>query len=250
MTDHFSGDDLSYSAKVTTTNQRTGKQKTGALNSIARNKVTGVWSGSVLTLTGGTASPQDLTISITASGVGNATATGDFTLSLTDGSEPQPTATPEPEPTATPEPQPTATPVPQPTATPVPQPTATPVPQPTATPEPEPTATPEPQGPTLTNEFDDLTKSHQETEDIDMSAHFSGDNLTYDVQVTTTHQRTGKVRTGALNTIARNKVTGSLNGSVLTLTAGHASSQQLTIEVTASNADGNASVSFTFTLDN
>ena len=41
MDDHFSGDDLSFEVDVTTTNQRTGKQKTGQLNEIARNKVTG-----------------------------------------------------------------------------------------------------------------------------------------------------------------------------------------------------------------
>ncbi len=214
MSDHFSGDDLTYPVEVTTTNQRTGQQKTGALNSVARNKVTGEWSGSVLTLTGGNATPQDMTLTITATGVDDATASDDFTLSLT--SEPVPT----PEPTATPTPEPTATP------------------------------TPEPQGPVLTDEFDDLTMSDDETVDIDMTAHFSGEGLTYEVMVTTTHQRTGQERTGALNEIARNKVTGTWDGSVLTLTAGHASSQELTIEITASNGDGEASGSFTFTLDN
>ncbi len=58
------------------------------------------------------------------------------------------------------------------------------------------------------------------------------------------------MKTGALNEIARNKVSGAWNGSVLTLTAGHAVSQELTIEVTASNGDGEASGSFVFTLDN
>ena len=113
-----------------------------------------------------------------------------------------------------------------------------------------PTPEPAPQLPTLTNEFDDLTMSDDDTIDIDMSDHFSGANLSYNVQVTTTHQRTGQVRTAPLNQIARNKVTGTWDGTVLTLTGGHASSQELTIEITASNSDGEASGSFTFTLEN
>ncbi len=51
MTDHFSGDDL-----------------TGPLNEIARNKVTGTWSGTVLTLAASAATPQDLTLTVTTVG--------------------------------------------------------------------------------------------------------------------------------------------------------------------------------------
>ncbi len=83
MGDHFSGDNLSYSAKVTTMNQRTGQSRTGDLNSIARNKVTGEWNGSVLTLTAGSAIPQDVTISITATDGDGNSASGGFTFSLT-----------------------------------------------------------------------------------------------------------------------------------------------------------------------
>ena len=263
MSQYFSGDDLVYTVEVTTTNLRTGQERTGALNEIARNKVWGGWNDdvTVLMLSGGSASSQDLTITITAVGTDGASASDSFTLSLVEETPapgpapaplPTPTPTPTPEPTATPTPEPTATPTPEPTATPTPEPTATPAPEPTATPTPEPTATPtpEPQGPVLTDEFDDLTMSNDETVDIDMSDHFSGEGLTYEVMVTTTHQRTGQVRTGALNEIARNKVRGTWDGSVLTLTAGHAVSQELTIEVTASNGDGEASGEFTFTLDN
>ena len=259
MIDHFSGDNLTYEVSVTTVNLRTGKSKTGALNSVARNKVTGSWNGDVLTLTGGSASPQDLSLTITATGADNSTAGGSFTLTLveqvtapTPQPTPEPTSTPTPEPTATSTPLPTATSVPQPTSTPAPEPTATPTPEPTATPIPEPTANPnpEPQGPALTDEFDDLTMSDGDTVDLDMTDHFSGDNLTYDVQITTTHQRTGQVKTGPLNGIARNKVSGEWNGYVLTLTGGRAVSQDLTIEITASNGDGEASGSFTFTLSN
>ncbi len=84
-----------------------------------------------------------------------------------------------------------------------------------------------------------------------MASHFSGDGLTYEVMVTTTHQRTGAEKTGALNSVARNKVSGSWNGDVLTLTGGRAVSQTLTIKVTATDQyGGTASDEFTFTLDN
>ncbi len=84
-----------------------------------------------------------------------------------------------------------------------------------------------------------------------MTDHFSGSSLTYEVMVTTTHQRTGEVRSGLINTVARNKVSGSWSGQVLTLTGGPAVSQNLTIKITASNANGNsASDEFTMALDN
>ena len=275
MSRYFSGDDLVYTVEVTTTNLRTGQERTGMLNEIARNKVRGGWNDgvTVLLLSGGNANSQDLTITITATGTDGVSASDSFTLSLVEETpasgpdpapaplptptplptpEPTPTPEPSPEPTSEPTPEPTATPTPEPTSTPTPEPTATQIPEPTATPVPEPTATPtpEPQGPALTDEFDDLTMSDDETVDIDMSGHFSGENLTYEVLVTTTHQRTGQEKTAPLNTVARNKVTGEWNGDVLTLTAGHASSQDLTIEITASNGDGESSGSFTFTLDN
>ncbi len=225
MTQYFSGDDLVYTVEVTTTNQRTSQERSGALNEIARNKVRGGWNDgvTVLLLSGGTASPEDLTLSITATGAEGASASDSFTLSLVE-------ETPAPGPDPAPAPLPTSTP--------------TPTPEPTATP------TPEPVPPVLIAEFDDLTMSDDETVDIDMSDHFSGEGLTYEVMVTTTHQRTGQVKTAPINTVARNKVSDEWNGNVLTLTAEHAVSQELTIEVTASNGDGEASGSFVFTLDN
>ena len=103
----------------------------------------------------------------------------------------------------------------------------------------------------MIDEFDDVELSDDETIDLDMADHFSGDGLTYKVMVTTTHQRTGVVKTAPINTVARNKVTGAWNGAVLTLTGGHAASQTLTIEITATDEyGGSASDDFTYTLNN
>ncbi len=61
--------------------------------------------------------------------------------------------------------------------------------------------------PPLIAEFEDASIYHAGTLELDMSDHFSGAELTFSVLVTTTNQRTGKVKTGPLNEIARNKVT-------------------------------------------
>ncbi len=58
---------------------------------------------------------------------------------------------------------------------------------------------------------------------------------TFEVTVTTTHQRTGQARTGPLGTLARNKVTGTWSGSVLTLKGGPAVTQDLSIEIIATD---------------
>ncbi len=103
----------------------------------------------------------------------------------------------------------------------------------------------------LTDPFDDLTMAEDDTEALDMADHFSGEGLTYEVAVTTVHQGTGETRSSQLNEIARNKVTGAWNGSVLTLTAGHTVSQELTLTITATDNNGVAvSDEFTLTLDN
>ncbi len=115
MSTHFSGDNLAYHVEVTTTHQVTGEEKTGLLNQVARNKVTGAWSGTELILTGGPATPQDLTLKITATDSGGAAVSDSFTLSLALPSEPAPTATPAP--TQTPSPTATPTPLPAPTPT-------------------------------------------------------------------------------------------------------------------------------------
>ncbi len=172
----------------------------------------------MLTLTGGTASAQDLTLEITANGQDDASVSDSFTLSLIEGSEPAPEPMPTPEPTATSTPEPTAT------------------------------ATPDP-APTLITEFDDLSVAHGGTSDLDMSDHFAEQDLSYSVLVTTTNQRTGQVKTGPLNEIARNKVTGEWNDDVLTLAGGTAAPQDLTLEITATGIGGaSVSDSFTFTL--
>ncbi len=96
-----------------------------------------------------------------------------------------------------------------------------------------------------------LTLSDDQTHELDMADHFSGDGLTFTVEVTTTHQRTGQTKTGLLNEIARNKLSGSWDGSVLTLEGGHATSQTLTVKITATDSEGGtASDEFTFTLNN
>ncbi len=116
---------------------------------------------------------------------------------------------------------------------------------------PVPTPTPTPALPSLSTPFADASLHHEATLVLGMVHHFSGADLTYTVEVTTTHQRTGQQHIGALNEIARNKVTGAWNGSLLTLTAGHAPSQTLTIAITATD-DVGASVTdeFILTLDN
>ncbi len=84
MADHFSGDDLTFAVEVTTTNQRTGQTKKGPLNEIARNKVTGEWDDDevILTLEGGHAPSQTLTVKITATDANGNTAEDEFTITL------------------------------------------------------------------------------------------------------------------------------------------------------------------------
>ncbi len=113
--------------------------------------------------------------------------------------------------------------------------------------------TPEESAPVLAliKEFEDITLANRETVVLDMADYFSGADLEYEVMVTTTHQRKGTTKTGPINTVARNKISGSWNESELTLTGGRAVSQELTVTITASNADEDpVSDEFTFTLDN
>jgi len=114
MADYFSGDHFTYTAKVTTTNQTSGKVRTGPLNVIARNKITGTWNGDgdVLTLTAGTADPQTLTLEISAYDIfTNTTISDGFDVTLAE-EQPHPPETPEvPEEPETPEqPEPPETP--------------------------------------------------------------------------------------------------------------------------------------------
>jgi len=112
MADYFSGDHFTYTAKVTTTNQTSGKVRTGPLNVIARNKIAGTWTNNVLTLTAGTADPQTLTIDISAYDIfTNATISDGFDVILAE-EQSHPPETPEvPEEPETPEqPEPPETP--------------------------------------------------------------------------------------------------------------------------------------------
>ena len=104
-------------------------------------------------------------------------------------------------------------------------------------------------GVSLTEPFDDLAMAHDSARTLDMSEHFGGSDLTYEVTVTTTHKRTGQVKTEPINTVARNKVRGNWSGDVLTLTAGASGHHELEIEVTATYATGGtASDSFQLTV--
>ena len=196
MTEHFSGSSLIYDVMVTTTHKRTGRVKTGPINTVARNKVRGTWSGNVLTLTGGASGDHVLGLAMSATDADGVTAQDDFTLTV--GAE----APPEP-----------------------------------------PTDPVDPA--TLILAFSDLDLDNGATSSIDMTEHFSGTSLTYEVLVTTTHKRTGKVRTGPINTVARNKVRGAWSDQVLTLTAGPSGHHVLGMKVTATDtAGGEASDDF------
>ena len=80
---------------------------------------------------------------------------------------------------------------------------------------------------------------------LDMGEHFTGTSFAWEVMVTTTHKRTGQVKTGPINTVARNKVRGTWSGDVLTLTAGPSGHHVLGMEVIATDlAGGTASDEF------
>ncbi len=231
MAEHFSGADLVYTVEVTTTHQRTGESRTGRLNAIARNKVRGGWDDtvSVLMLSGGSAASQELTITVTAS-AGGASVSDSFTLSLV-GEVPDPDLSPPVDPNPPAEDPPPADP---PADDPPPA-----DPPPSGPPPADPPPADPPHNPaTLIEAFADLTLSDDQTSALDMADHFSGDGLTFVVEVTTTHQRTGESRTGLLGEIARNKIGGSWDGSVLTLEGGHAASQTLTVTITATDSEG------------
>ncbi len=88
---------------------------------------------------------------------------------------------------------------------------------PTPVPTPEPTPTPAPTPPptlALISPLPDLAMANSTSKDIDLTQHFSGSSLSYEVMVTTTNKRTGKVKTKPLNTqgyriwILREQLTG------------------------------------------
>ena len=189
LSGHFSGAGLSYAVSVTTTHKKTGKVKTGPLNSVARNKITGSLDGAALTLTAGPEGEHVLGMKVTATDAEGGTASGSFEL----------TVAPDPA--------------------------------------------------TLIQPLEDLSLANGEAHDLDLSQHFSGTGLTWQVMVTTTHKKTGKVRTGPINTLARNKIHGSFSSAVLTLTAGAQGDHVLGMEVIATDADdGTASDSFELTV--
>jgi len=56
--------------------------------------------------------------------------------------------------------------------------------------------------------FDGLWLANGAAVTLDMSDRFEGEGLSFEALVTTTHKRTGAVRTKAINTVVRNKVRG------------------------------------------
>ena len=102
---------------------------------------------------------------------------------------------------------------------------------------------------TLTNAFADLQLDNSATHTLNMADHFTGTGLTYEVLVTTTHKRTGRTSTGPINTLARNKVRGTWNDDVLTLTAGPSGHHILGMNITATDmAGGTVSDDFELTV--
>ena len=85
MTAHFSGTGLGYGVMVTTTDPDTGETRTGPINTVARDKVRGSWSGDVLTLTAGPSGHHVLGMEVMATDVAGGTASDDFQLTV--GSE-------------------------------------------------------------------------------------------------------------------------------------------------------------------
>ena len=269
LSEHFSGSGLGYVVMVTTTHKGTGEVRTKPLNEVARNKVTGVWAEDVLTLTAGPEGEHVLTLEVTATDAEGGTARDDFRLTV--GAPEAPTVTagstkvtvnwsvPEDdggsgvtsydldvvvkgeewnaEPRLTGLTETTAE--------------VTELTNGTeyafrvravndagaeewseaayATPS---------AAARLIEALPDLLLANGATHELDLSEHFSGEGLGYVVMVTTTHKRTGEVRTGALGEVARNKVTGVWSGEVLTLTAGPEGEHALTLEVTATDAEG------------
>jgi len=103
----------------------------------------------------------------------------------------------------------------------------------------------------FTKELPDIGLGRGEQIDIDLGEYVSlpaSGSVAWQIDVTTTNQRTGQTRTAPINTIARNKVHGSLDGAVLTLTGGRAVAQTLSLNVTATN-DENESASDSFDLE-
>ena len=98
---------------------------------------------------------------------------------------------------------------------------------------------------TLVLALPDVELANDEVHTIDIPQHFTGTGLAYEVVVTTTNKRTGKVKTGPINTVAQNKVRGSWSSNVLTLTAGPSGHHVLGMEIIATDlAGGTASDDF------
>ncbi len=102
---------------------------------------------------------------------------------------------------------------------------------------------------TLVEPFPDLELANSATHALDMTAHFSGTGLTYEVLVTTIDRGTGEASTAPINTAARDRVAGAWSGDVLTLTAGPSGHHVLGMEVIATDvAGGTASDGFQLTV--
>ena len=286
--EHFSGSGLSFEVMVTTTNKRSGEVKTAPINTVARNKVTGVWSDAVLTLTVAPSGHHVLGMEAIATDDSGTSASGSFRLTVDATGQPgrpdAPTAVAgegeiamswaapsedgglaiasydldvgiDGDWSAGPD-----------TITGI---TGTgrtvaglaggtayrfrirAVNSAGAGEWSEAThATPVAPGLSLIRPFADLAMANGSVRRLDFAEHFSGSGLSFEVMVTTTHKGTGEVKTAPINTVARNKVTGVRSEDVLTLTAGPSGRHVLTLAVTATDGDGGtASDSFRLTVD-
>ena len=278
MGEHFSGTDLTYDVMVTTTHKGTGEVKTAPINTVARNKVRGAWSDDVLTLTAGASGHHVLTLAVTATDGDEATASDSFQLTVgpTDATPPLSAPTGLAGTSGDGEvaltwtapagdggaaiasyevdigiggdwdegPQNvtgiTATST---TVTGLTNGTAhdfrVRTVSSTGAGAWSETVSVTPVAPaTLILALPDLELDNNEVHAIDMTEHFTGTGLAYEVMVTTTHKRTGQVKTGPINTVARNKVRRSWSGHVLTLTAGPSGHHVLGMEMIATDAAG------------
>jgi len=90
----------------------------------------------------------------------------------------------------------------------------------------------------LVQGFDDLELANGGSVTLDMSDHFIGEDLSFEVMVTTADKQTGQVSTGPINTVAADKLQGTWSGDELTLVAGASGHHVLDIRIVATLPQG------------